>query len=402
MDTVTSPIHRLLVDNAGHVPAGWIKPNGLPSRLARQETFWACALELVAAGLLDCPLPSHVSVGKEGVALEVAPATWRAIEADLGWNNASGRAVALDVLRGHLMTPPQNRPVRDSTAGKLAELLPQRLLALVLLTALLEHLGRREPPRSFGYEFRELTQVARDDLAWAVVGTFDEAKLARQLFEYAGSRITRTDRLLQAPYYAYWRPLLRRMPPIQDKDATVAVQPAGSTLSPDFLLRGLKCSVQGGTEDLRAAIPEMPGPYRRDAESLLAELNRLRAENDTLRGASAAPLLHQLLTPLLTLTGDPVSALEEAANISPGLAGDLALAMRTLLLAREVEFIGEPGIPIHLSLPCSEYRLEGAGVGVSHALSRATFTVGRRGIRLRGLVIAPALVTPVKRSRGRE
>jgi len=392
-------IRRLLVENASRAPAEWYGPGGLPRNLVSQQACWACMAELVAAGMLDRNPASCVAVGRNGVSLDVSFEIWSALGEDLGWEDGRNRGLALEVLTAHLVPLSTGQGKRDPGGGKLAELLPQRLLALVLLTVLLERLDRDGASRVFAYEFRELTKVAQSDLGWAAVGNIDEPELARKLFGYAGSDMRRSDLLLQTPFHAYWRPIARSIQSLRGKRQTGSPLRTSAPLSPDFLLSGLRNSLDAGPEG-GGVVPEIPREARRlhgVGDSLAAELNRLRGENDSLRSASVARWIPTLLQPLLTLSGDPVSALEKAAGDSAGLARDLALAFRTLILGGEIELFAEPGQVVRLLLPNPSYRIEGAGPGPRGGSAPVFFRVGRRGIRIAGNVITPALVTPTKR-----
>jgi hypothetical protein len=61
-----------------------------------------------------------------------------------------------------------------------------------------------------------------------------------------------------------------------------------------------------------------------------------------------------------------------------------------------VELIGEPAAEVELSLPHPDYALD-AAVPPRAAPARGRFRVCRRGYRLRGALVAPALVVPVGR-----
>lgn len=346
---------------------------------AIEEASWACLAERVGAAVLDVPPRDAVAVGSAKVRLAVGPAVWRRLESELGWTEAAGRSAFVEVLRGHLLPDTARR--RDGGEPALCDLVPDRLLVLLLLTALLEHIGRDGRPRYFGYSFHELRRLAHAELDWAHVGPFDELGLTTRFFDYCGVPTAHTDRLLQTPYFAYWRTLYRRL----------AHLPGLRTGAPDAPLPPLPAGA------LRAApVEEAPPPAPRDggvAEALVVELNRLRVENDGLRDAAGAPLLAQLLTPILDEAGDPLAAVEAAAAGATGLARSLALALRTILHAPELELIGEPGTVLQVRLPSQDYRLQTVGDAGAPRGELARCRVSRRGIRYRSVVLAPALVT---------
>src|SRR5262249_37392112 len=129
---------------------------------------------------------------------------------------------------------------------------------------------------------------------------------------------------------------------------------------------------------------------------LLEEIDRLRQENDRLRGVSVASALTDLLDPVLRAPGDPRPALASAAGRAGGLARDCLHHLAALLHPPDVELIGQPAQELELSLPHGDYALDG-GVPLRLGQAQGRFRVCRRGLRLRGALVAPALVVPSRR-----
>lgn len=383
-------VEKLLVDNHSRLEP-WF--GGASASTARPEIFWRCASVLVASDLLETSRPAEVSIGRDSIKVPCSLSDWDFFAAELGWNDENVRKLALDVLRTQFLTPNFERQPRNSSDGLLSELLPPLLLGLLLLTCVLERMGRRGRPHDYAYRTNGLRQVATEDMDWAAIGTIDDTGLAQRLLEHAGSGLSDSPNLLQVPYHAYWRPLYLRLIGRHERRPSMSADRLREReeelqLPSDFLLRTL----QDADKEATTAIAQPAREPRVKNEAVLNEMKRLREENDALRAATTVTLLPALLQPFLTLSGDPMEALEQAVNSSSGLARNVVMALRTALLSGDVSFIGELGAVMKLALPCADYRLEWRGR--PRDWSKASMRVGRRGIRVRGLVVVQALVTP--------
>src|SRR5262249_58983592 len=86
---------------------------------------------------------------------------------------------------------------------------------------------------------------------------------------------------------------------------------------------------------------------------VLDELNRLRLENEKLRGLSVASALTELLEPILREAAPPDAPGSGAGD----LAGRLVAGLSRFLRRPEVHLFGTPGEAVTLRLPHPEYQL---------------------------------------------
>ncbi len=369
-------VKDLVEENRRLLPK-WFR-DGEPKPFALQEVFWSSTAELVAAEVLARKLPTRIRAGRDQSVLDVPPPFWGELRRELGLLEPEIRRRTAEVLRIWLLEQPTQR---TSTNLRLTEPLP---LALVLMTGVLERLGRNGTPLSFVLDLSELERVAYEDLAWVEVGEINAAALARQLLRCAFTQLGHHPNLLEIPYRGYWRKLVRRLD-LQGHPTS----PSHSVHLPEnFLVEGLRTAPEPPEPSPPAAAPTLGRP--RDEE-----LGELYSRLDEMQRSSPARLLPQMLGPLLIAPDDPVEALENAAASADGLARDLTLACRTLLRSGAVELIGSPGDLVELSLPCRDFQLEGAAVATGRDISRGRFRVRRRGIRYLGTVVLPAKVSPL-------
>jgi hypothetical protein len=404
-----SPVCRALTeDNLERLPPRYTFRPGEATYEAIQEVFWACAVEVISKllGLVD--LPDQIRVGKEQIPLEITRGQWQQFQAELDLDQTPVREAVRSVLCGQFLHQEgQGLP----WAGPLAQHLSPRLLGLVLLICHLDRLGEHGPPRSFAYEFHELTRLARCTLTWVPVGEFDEGQVARHLFDYVGIRIHASDRMLRIPYHAFTRPLRARL----GRGAASPGQTPEKELPSDFLLKSLPAvassepgtqrSGVSGSSELGTQHSGVSGPSPLDSRLatldskaerawLLEELNHLRAENDRLRLFDPAGLLSGLMAPLLTGSEQPGTTLEHVLPDCPPLVQDLLGAVLHLCRSPDLEFVGEPGQVISLTLPHPAHCLDESAPPARRDISSGWFQVSRRGVRLRGQILVPIRVIP--------
>ncbi|MCP4545320.1 MAG: hypothetical protein GY835_02500 [bacterium] len=368
-------VRDLVKENEKLLPK-WFR-DGEPKPFALQEVFWSSTAELMAAEVLARKPPTRIRAGRDQLVLDVPPPFWDELRRELGLLDPKVKRRTAEILRMWLLEQPTQRA---STEIRLTEPLP---LALVLMTGVLERLGRNGIPLSFVFDLSEFERVAYDDLAWVEVGEVNAAALARQLLRCAFTQLGHNPNLLEIPYRSYWRKLARRLD-LQGYQTS----PSHSVHLPEnFLVEGLRTAPEPPEPSPPAAAPT---PRPRDEE-----LGELYSRLDEMQRSSPARLLPQMLGPLLIAPDDPVEALENAAASADGLARDLTLACRTLLRSGAVELIGSPGDLVELSLPCRDFQLEGAAVASGRDMSRGRFRVRRRGIRYLETVVLPAKVSPL-------
>jgi hypothetical protein len=369
-------IRDLVEENQRLLPR-WFR-DGEPKPFALQEVFWSCTAELMAAEVLARKPPRRVQAGRDRSMLDVPPPFWDELRRELGLLDPKVRRQTTEIL--HIWLLGQSAQ-RASTDLRLTKPLP---LALVLMTGVLERLGRNGIPLSFVLDISELERVAYDDLAWVEVGEINAAALARQLLRSAFTQLAGHDpNLLEIPYRGYWRKLAQRL----DFQGHPTSPSHSVQLPENFLVEGLRTTTEPPEPSPSAAAPKPQQP--RDEE-----LVELHSRLDEMQRSSPARLLPQMLEPLLVVPDDPVEALGNAAAMADGLARDLTLACRTLLRSGDVELIGNPGDLLELSLPCRDFQLEGAAMASGRDMSRGRFRVRRRGLRYLGTVVVPAKVSP--------
>jgi hypothetical protein len=386
-------ILNLLRLNEMRLPSNWKSHEGHFTQASRQETFWACVSELIAAGIKSQPLPEQIVVGKENILLQIEQKHWTSLRSEIGWDRENARNLFLKIVRSYFELIP--RQYYGEGLGIAHQLTP-RLIAIFLLIVLLKSLEYSRLLRSFAYEFTEISRVAQKELQWLNMGSFHEFRLMAHLFEYSGAQIRNTDRLLYIPFHAFWRPFAKKLSlSVGEREGLKAEDSRPVPIPSGLLVQGIEprpSSIQNETpwgQSLSSEAEYSLGQRDR----VLQELNHLRKENDALRSGSAAPLIIQLLAPLLTISGEPSEVLNRTANNSEGLAREILLATRASILSGDVEFIGEPGQVLSLSLPHDEYCIEGPTAKNRNQFVHGLFRVGRRGIRIGGYVIAPALIT---------
>lgn len=347
-----------------------------PKGFALQEVFWSATAELVASEVLGQEPTARIRAGRNRSALDVSPATWDSLRQELGLSSPDARRRFADVLHNWLVRP---QAQQEGGHHRLTEALP---LALVLLTGVLERLGRNGKPLSFALEISELERVAFEDLSWVEVGEINAAALARQLLRCGFGQLGHDPRLLEVPYLAYWLRLSQRLglqgPPTS--------QAPTLSLPDNFLLEGLHKTVEPPAPQ-PAPQPVLSQPRNEEIEQLYEQL-------DQMHRLSSSKLLPQILAPLLSISGNPIDVLDQAAAAAQGLPRDLTLACRSLLRQGEVELIGTPGDVVELSLPCRDYQLDDTTVSRGRNLSSGRFRIRQRGIRYLDTVVLPARVCP--------
>jgi hypothetical protein len=400
MKAISLTCRKIAETNLGRLPERFIYKGGEPSYEAVQEIFWACMAEITASLLGGPSLPDSVRVAREQVIIPVADHQWQNLRAELGLD----RPAICDPVREVLNTQLRHKVVPQTPllppGESLADRIGLRLLGFVLFTCHIEQLAEIGPPREFGYEFRELTHLANLQLGWVPIGKFDEGRVAREFFDYAGMRIHASDRLLRIPYHAFWRVLKTRLGASAATSVESASRPASTALPRDFLLRALPEALQRQPTE---PIPQQMTPPRdADAEragldrAFLDELNRLRAENDRLRQTGVGEALLSLLEPLLTVPGCPADTTERALLDTPVLARDLLHGFLCLLRSPDLELFGELGQEIDLRLPHPQYCLDEVLPPARQDISFGRFRICRRGLRYRGVLLSRASVRPLE------
>jgi hypothetical protein len=373
----TSPTCRHLAEaHLGRLPDRYRYGDGHePTYEAIQEIFWSCAVELVCRLLGGLAPPPEVRVGKEQVPVPVDAGDWQRLDDELGLADPRLRWEVAQILAAQ-MSP--NGAAPPTGIAPLAGRYPPRLLGFVLLVCYLEGLSRRGPPRSYGYQFGEMTQVSSGPLNWLPVGAFDEDRVTREFFDYAAIRIRRSDRLLWIPYHGFAKPLRARLVQLTIASPGPAPAPIHEPEAP-----------------AREEVSSLAGASGSSAGALRDELNRLRAENDWLRDQAAGRILLRALQPLLGRPEDPADGVQRALDGEPALSRDLLYALLSALHAAGLEFYGRPDDVVELSLPHAEFVLDETVPPAPRDLSRGRFRVCRRGVRVNGRVLGPATVVPL-------
>lgn len=398
MKNASSVCHSLAKANLPKLPRDFVFREGYPTYEAIQEIFWSCMVEVVDELLEGPPLPGEIRIGKQHIPITVTPEQWHQLASELELDDKLARKIAWEVLSNQLLLREGLRGVRQDMEGTLAERFSSKLLGLVLLTCYLDTICRSGPPKSFVYEFRELTHLARGELAWARVGSFEEGRIARDFFTHAAMRIQRSDRLLWIPYHAYYRPLSGRL--VGRTPHCLTLGTSRPSLPTDYLLRALPEKEQGDVQESHqpSGIMQTEKDLSLTVRELRDELKRLMAENDRLRLLSVTKFLVQLLAPVLSTVDQPLAAIEQAMDGDSVLAQDILHAVARLLLGSpEIELFGDPTQEVELMLPNPDYCLDEAVPPALRDISRGRFRVNRRGIRLRGMLLAPATVVPIQR-----
>ena len=346
-----------------------------PRLFAVQEVFWSCAAELVGSELLGKWPRGRIRAGRDQSALRVKKEQWNELRQGLGLDDPELRQRLTGVLQSFFFGTPEER---KRTSYRLTEPLP---LALVLMTGVLERLGRNGIPLSFVLDLSEMERVAYEDLAWVEIGEINSAGLARRLLSCTDTPLDRDPDLLEIPFRGYWRRLVRSL----DYQGPPVSRGQTGSLPENFLVEGLRAA----EEPAELEPPAVPTPVFPADE----EVGELYERLEEMERMSPARLLPQILGPLLGTADDPLEALEAAAASAEGLARDLTLACRTLLRSGDVELIGRVGEILELTLPCQDYQLERTGPMRGRDVSRGRFRVGRRGIRCYGSVVLPAKVS---------
>jgi hypothetical protein len=370
----TSPTCRHLAEaHLGRLPDRYRYGDGRePTYEAIQEIFWSCAVELVCRLLGGLATPHEVRVGKEQVAVPVGDGDWQRLEEELGLSDSRLRWEVARILASQ-MSPDSAAP--PTGIAPLAGRYPPRLLGFVLFVCYLDGLSRRGPPRSYGYQFGEMTQVSSGSLSRLPVGAFDENHVTREFFDYAAIRIRRSDRLLWIPYHGFAKPLRARL-------AQLTIASPGP-------------APPSSNEPEASATVGSPPVADASGSSLRDELNRLREENDWLRDQAAGRILLRALQPLLGRPEDPADGVQRALDGEAALSRDLLYALLSALHAAGLEFYGRPDDVVELSLPHAEFVLDETVPPAPRDLSRGRFRVCRRGVRVNGRVLGPATVVPL-------
>jgi hypothetical protein len=373
-----SPVCRtLILDHADRLPREFLHRPGEPSYEGLQEVFWGCAAVLTRELLGDSGRDEAVRVGRAGAVLPVPPAAWDALAAELGLADPGVRAATAAALAAVLLDrgpPPAGPALGDA---------PPHLVGFLLVVAHLFATGRESPP-PFAFDFRTLGAVARGHPLAGFLGRVDEHHAGRAFADYSGVRL-RWETPLKIAHHAYYRRLNEWLG-ARDRDP----RPDPPPLDPDFLLRGLQEREREREREKDAAPAAAPDTSALDAE-IRRELNRLRSENDALRGVSVSAALAELLDPVLAEPGDARAA-AEAAGPGSDLARRLVDAVVGFLRHPAVTPFGTPGEVVGGPVPSPEYQLD-----PSAPTGRATpagYRVTRRGLRLNGPVVLPPLVIP--------
>ncbi len=335
------------------------------------------------------PLPDDVRVGKSKRAVALSAEDWDGMRAEMGIDERS-EVTLCELVRG--IARCEGPAQRDEAQGTAPGQLPTLALGLVVLTSALEVMGRHGRPSGFALGPTTLA----DAMTEHGLDTSLEAEEARQavaaVLAWAGGKAD-NEGTLRAAYFAYWRRLLRTLRGGSDTPAP-RQRPEQPALSENFLVRGLRKAAEERSSQTDATEgraptsgdppPASPSPSPRVAEGAA--------------GDDLTKLVARMLEPLLWLPEDPLRSLERAADRSEGILRDLALGCRTLIASPQLEIFGEPGQRVEVSLPCAEY------APMTHVAGRmrasGAFVVERRGVKIAGTVVLPALLRPSRRGRG--
>jgi hypothetical protein len=370
--------------NLDRLPETFLYRPGEPGRDGLQEIFWACTLELIDQLLGGPAPPAEVRAGREQLVLALDPAAWTALVQEFGLNDEAVRSRTAIALAAQLVPPVDDAVLTAMSASPLSKFASSRLLGLVLFILHLDVMERNGPPRTYRLDTLALSDVSRRHPCPPALGPIDGMQALREFTDYAAVR-PRNEWTLKTAYYAFMRPLRLRL---AGRSYSPPPLPAEPPLPADFLLKAL--ADQGPAAATVAPTPTTPA-WGAVGADVLEELNRLRAENDRLRGLSLAHGLTALLEPLLEKMDDPLAALDSG---DAELMRKLLHALTAFLHRPEVELFGKPGEELQLQLPQPEYRLDDA-VPPSQRLSPSGwFRVTRRGLRLNKTLVAPAHVVP--------
>ncbi len=375
--------------NLDRLPESFLYHPGEPGRDGLQEIFWACTLELTDELLGGPPPPVEVCVGREQLLLKLDAADWTALAREMGLHEAAARCRAAQILAAQLLPPADDAALAALSVSPLLKHASARLLGLVLFTCHLDWMGRDRPPRFYPFDYLALGESARRHPCPAAIGAVDGVQVAREFMDYAAIRL-RHEWTLKTAFHAFLLPLRLRLAEPQRRAWKPPALPAEPALSSDFLLRSLGSSAAAPAAANPAAAPATPA-WASVGADVLEELNRLRAENDRLRGLSLAHGLTALLEPLLKLPADPLVSL---GGKDAELTRLLLHALAGFLHRPEVELFGAPGEDLRLKQLEPDYQLDPAVPPARRQPLTGWFRVTRRGLRLNGSLVAPALVVP--------
>jgi hypothetical protein len=348
--------------------------DGEPARWFVQEVLWSVWLELVDSMLGGPELSPTVSVGRQGLELALQVEDWVAFQVELGCDKSEVREHV-----GRLLWP-QIKGVSAGPAGKMIPL-GQPLASLMLLLCVLDQRERSGQRVTFGWEDDLATVVRRHPMP-AAFGPTELLPAASVLVEYAGLSRSSRSGPLRAAYFALYKPLCRRL----QKRRWMPVAAAPPDIPPGFL-REVAKGARSASAPLPAC-PEHAEPAPSPPEPLPTLAGLREPPREVQIGLAALALL---LEPVLLAEGDP---LEAARAARPALGRRLCRALVQFLQGSSVEWYGRPGDRVELVLPQPDWHLDKQAAAPLNPEVPQRYRVTRRGLRLYGRVIAPALVAP--------
>lgn len=394
---------NLAVKNLALFPNSFIcrwkrDPNNLkPSYLAIQEIFWASMLDFVDHLLDGPPLPNSLIVSKKMIKIDVEKDYWNVLIAEIGLQQDVIRQIVKEIFALQILYPERSKPsgfLKDIKQYEFSD----KLLAFVLITAHLAKIFRNETIKNLSYNFQELSIIASRELAWAKLGQFDEAAIAKNFFAHAGIGINHSENLLKVAYHSYFQPLMNRLKKTKRKiNITLAEE---KSVPADLLMKTILPqkeqteTISSTMERSDHQISSIKQPAV-DKDELRTELLKLRDENEKLRNLSFDSIIIDIFSPLLHSDDEPFDVLSKQFGEADGITGRLLYNLLAQIENPNFELFGQPGKNIHVRLPNIKYQLDDSIPDLKRELKSTKFCITKRGIRFKNKVILPAKIRPV-------
>lgn len=363
-------------------------------RIVLRKLFWRATAEVVSRLWQGHPLPDTVAIIDPDLSLKMTPEDWQALTGEIGLAHESGRAMARGLLEITLWGMEKNQ-AEDITLEGLSREGGWILPGLMLVTI---HLAKTNPNTTgaFEYRFSELNMVARW-LRLSAGALPDEGQLASDIFRLAGMNTQEPSRFLETPYRCYFEPLCAMMESGGYRPAPRPIKPA-TAVRPDVLLRAMKEPSTDQTPPVQK-VPLEPteGALHQDAAFLRRQMDLMRLQCERLRATQCADLLVLMMDPALRRAED----VRKADTEIHGLAKEVLESWLRVVRHADLELFGILGEKMQLTLPDEDFELD-LGLPVSNRdLSRGTFTLVCRGLRVRGHTVVTAKVVPSYEDHGR-
>ena len=402
--------------------------NTQPGRKLFQELFWSLTLDVSLEFIsLQDPV-STTYVGSEAIPFEITQEQKILFSRELGFD--TNIELKLREILSRILFP----KVKTESGYKTFDLRKDPMEpVLVGLLCLIIHFSKKQKP-AYDYNFWEFKKAANSVSSWLFLPSLDEAKIARELFTLGGTGLRFTNTLFRLPYKAYFQKLEERIRKFRESKPEEFAQriqknyehPNNIPIQSERIIRhsGESKSILERSrlvlqsialceemEDInevhhilsktKVVLQELSAESKDLTEEIKkkqSSINELRRDVELLKEKSGNANSLLILRELLVMLYEPIlieCGTIDDYKISLETKEKPIFKLRNWLNDETIEFIGEIGEIISITLPHPDYELD-VRVHLANNMPKFKgFRIQKKGLKTKGTTILPAIVEPI-------